>query len=701
MKRITSVLVGSSLLLAGGAASAAVGVHDINTTISYPANPAWNIQDSLVGSDTLNGVMDALMATPGIVGGSGPNGYTLYLGLGSSVGERQVVGGTSNSGEPQCAPTDSNGGADNNPGCREIAPMSREMTSTICDDDHDNSAGAGGWTGVNTEAEGMSICLDGIVILSDNVSVGQYGNDSAGGAPNCASYGWGGTLSVAGTSNTGSDFPDRGVGEIKDTGSIDIAPVGAGPEDYQIGTNNVTGTSAWKDVLRLLYTGYENTQALNANTDNRTTRCNSAARQALIANWRNLFNGVDCGNAGNNCSGGLRKAYRRDDSSGTTGFFLEAISVAFGSSNLGQRSVVYNAVGDAIQVMPSNVSFCDGGHNEGWFPTNTTGTPPALTAKFDLGDPIRKNCVASDDLCAFDGKMPVVRSIKSTFTPDPLDPLSGYPKKQCTSGAFARKAYIDAVSQPVCPDGTRPNLAGCKFPYYTDDGGVTKDFDCINSQVSLPLTVPGSTDGRCYNFVMHQTNGTVRLQQGAGPTALPHVASWRENMVAIDVLNTAGKVYAAGEFVCREVDATRNIGCLVGKTTCTVGFAGREAAFNTGSDSHLYSEPVKLRGVTPNNTDILSFNYGIARDLWINAPHGFENLSDDCAGRGGTAADCADELAIATALYNTTNVPGNTVGDICLASGFVPLPDITCKGTTANAGCGAPTSQADSECQPF
>lgn len=699
MKRITSIVVGSSLLLAAGAASAAVGVHDINTTISYPANAAWNIQDSLVGSDTLNGVMDALMAVPGITGTAGANGYTLYLGLGSSAGERQLIGGTSNGGEPQCAPTDSNGGADLNPGCREIAPMSREMTNAICDDDHDNSAGAAGWTGVNSEAEGMAICLDGIVLISDNVSVGQYGNNGAGGAPNCTSYGWGGTtLTVAGSSNSGNTFPDRGVGDLKESGTIDVAPVGAGAEDYQIGTNNYTGANAWKDVLRLLYTGYENTVAANTNVDNRTTRCNSAARQALIANWSNFFQGTDCGSAGNNCSGGLRKAYRRDDSSGTTGFFLEAISVAFGGSNLGQRAVVYNAASEVIQAMPSNVSFCDGGHTEGWFPTNVV----AGVAKFELGDPIRKNCVAADDLCAYDGKMPVVRSIKSTVTPDPLDPLSGYPKKQCTDGAFARKAYIDAPAWPVCPDGTRPSLAGCKFPYYTNDGGVTKDFDCINSQISLPLTVPGTTDGRCYNFVMHAADGTVRMQAGSpgAPNALPHVASWRENMVNIDLGTDTGKVYATNEFVCREVDATRNIGCLVGKTTCTLGFAGREAAYHTANDHHLYNEPIKLRNTTPNNTDILSFNYAIARNLWINATHGFENISDDCAGRGGTAADCADELAIATALYNTTNVPGNTVGDICLASGFVPLPNIECRGTAA-VGCGAPTSQADSECQPF
>jgi hypothetical protein len=706
---------GAALLLGAGIAAAAVGVHENNTTMTYPANGSWDINDSLVGSDTLNAVMDALLLTPGLVN---DGGYNLYLGLGSSVGERVLVGGQGRTGEPNCAPNDPNNnapGADSNPGCREIAPMSRELATDICEDDNDSttdisSAGAPPtFSGTNTTAEGMAFCKDGLVVISDNVSLGQYGNAGAGGGPGCDTYGWAGTggLSAGGTSNSGNSFPDRGVGNLRSAGTLDVTPVGAGPEDYTIGGGTLGAGNEWKDVLRIIYTGCSNTDGTCAAANDRVARCGEPLRTSLLANWGNIFEGSDCGASGNNCGAtGLRKAYRRDDASGTTGFFLEALGVAFSSSaNLLNRTTIYNAGLDTLTAMPANGSYCDGGHTEGWFPTNTTGTAPNLTAKFDLGDPIRKNCRPEDDLCAFDGKMPVVRSIKSTFTPDPLDQFSGFPKHQCTQGAFARKAFIDAVSQPVCPDGTRPNLSGCKFPYYTNDGGVTKNFDCLNSQISLPLTVPASTDGRSYNFVMHATDGTVRLQSGAGPAALPHVASWRENMAVIDIGASGGKAFLASDYVCREVDATRTIGCVVGKTVCTVGFAGREAAYSTANDYHLYQEPFKVLGVTANNTDILDQDYKLERYLWLNATHGFENLTSDCLGRNGSALDCQDELAVANAFYNTTET--STVGNLCTASGFVPLSEIVCRGATASttsathpSGCGAPTSQIKSECEP-
>lgn len=688
MKRITSIIATSSLLAWAGVASAAVGVHDIDTTAAYPSNPSYDIGRALVGSDTLNAVMDGLIAS--MQGDSllSATGYNLYLGLGSSVGERFLIGGETRTGEPSCTPTDANGGVDGNPGCEEIAPMSREMGSTICDDDHDNSAGAGGWSGTNTTAEGMAICKDGIVLVTDNTSLGQYGTD----ATSCSAY------SPTITSNTGNAFPDLGVGSLRSAGTIDIDPPGAGVEDYQIGTGALSGTNAWKDVVRIIYTGCDQGSGTCAGGNNRVARCSSELRTKLLADWGKLFEGTDCGSPGNNCSTGLRKAYRRDDASGTTGAFLEILGVAASTSaNLLSRSTVVSGIlGDTITAMPSNGAFCDGGHQEGWFPTNVTGG----VAKFDLGDPIRKNCRAEDDLCAFDGKMPVVRSIKSTFTPDPLDELSGFPKYQCTKDAFARKLYIDAPALPVCPDGTKPNLAGCKFPYYTNDGGVTKEFDCLNQQFSIPLTVPAGTDGRSYNFVMHQSNGTVRMQAGAGASAMPHVASWRENMAKLNLLpgGFAGFAFAPADYECREVDATRTIGCVVGKTICTLGYAGREAAYSTANTYHEKNEPVKLLGFTPSNANVDSADYGFARNLWVNALHGFENLTDDCLGRGASAAHCADEKAIAMEFYNTT--VGSRVGDLCSASGYIPRLAIECKGATESAGCGAPTVQAKSECLP-
>jgi hypothetical protein len=156
-----------------------------------------------------------------------------------------------------------------------------------------------------------------------------------------------------------------------------------------------------------------------------------------------------------------------------------------------------------------------------------------------------------------------------------------------------------------------------------------------------------------------------------------------------------------GRYVCREVDATRTIGCVVGKTICTVGYAGREAAFSTANDYHLYNDPFKIVNATPSDTSIDNSSYKMARYLWLNATHGFENLTDDCLGRGGSALDCANELAIATEIWNATNTPGNLVGDICVANGFVAIEEPLCKGATESAGCGAPTTQTHADCAPL
>lgn len=694
MKRMNAILAASSLLAFSGSAFAvAQGAHDIDTSTTFTAEPAYDIQHALVGSDTLQKVMDNLitsMTGSGLLSGTG---YFLYRGIGSSAGERFLMGGVTNqAGEPECFPTDANGGVEGNPGCEEIAPMSRQMGNAICDDDHDNTAGAGGWTGVNTTAEGMAVCKDGIVLVTDNVSLGQYGNDPAGAAPNC------GTYTGTPTDNTGNAFPNRGVGNLNDTGSIALT---SPPSTYTIGAG-YAAENKWKDVVRLVYTGCDNASGTCAGANNRVARCGSELRTKLLADWHNIIQGSDCGAPGNNCPNGLRLALRRDDASGTTGAFLEIIGIANSTStsssgNLKSRATIVSGIlGDTITAMPSNGSFCDGGHQEGWYPTNVVSG----VAKFDLGDPIRKNCAPEDDLCAYDGKMPVVRSIRSTFTPVSADPTSGFPKYQCTLGAFSRKPYIDAPALPVCPDGTRPNLSGCKFPYY-DNAGV-KEFDCMNQKDSLPLTAPAGTDGRSYNIVMHQSDGTVRMQNAAtGSEALPHVASWRLNMVAMTdafPLGIFGGAYAAGDFKCRETDATRNIGCLVGQTTCSIGYAGREAANSTANNFDDFNEPLKLFDATPNDTSIDNGGYGFARSLYINAIHGFENLTEDCLGRGGSAAHCLDQKRIADEFYATT--PTSRTGLICQGAGYIPKAQMECVGAFGEAGCGAPTTQAKTECLP-
>jgi hypothetical protein len=80
-------------------------------------------------------------------------------------------------------------------------------------------------------------------------------------------------------------------------------------------------------------------------------------------------------------------------------------------------------------------------------------------------------------------------------------------------------------------------------------------------------------------------------------------------------------------------------------------------------------------------------NYPFARDLFLNAIGGFENIMADCVDRGGEAAYCASQVAIADEFYNMTGLAQAS----CQNLGFVPLQQSRCVGAATAATCGAPT----------
>jgi hypothetical protein len=158
--------------------------------------------------------------------------------------------------------------------------------------------------------------------------------------------------------------------------------------------------------------------------------------------------------------------------------------------------------------------------------------------------------------------------------------------------------------------------------------------------------------------------------------------------------------------VCQQADATRIIGCLVANTTCTLGFAGREGAYATGETYDDGQEPLWIQGsggaVPPSDAALLSGEYPFWRDLFINAIGGFENITTDCVDRitpGASTKRCADQVSVATAFYNMA--PGDAVSTIIRNAGFVPFPAAQCVGTQGSAGCGAPTVQPKTACQPL
>jgi hypothetical protein len=655
MKRTVQALLGSALLL-GTAPAFAQNPNLIDTTRVRPTE--------LSGSDTLNKVMDEVLL--GL--GSAASGITKYEGCGSSCGERQLRG-TPSSSEPACTPADASSTAELNPGCQEISPMSRELQSGIC------GAGAnvddpnieGGLT-INDQAEGFAMCSDGIVIIANNNSLGAFGDDAAA----CTAF-----HASATTPNTGNTFVNNGVGRLRTSGSLSTG----------------TPITSWKDVIRLVYTGCTpgQTAAACAATD-RVTRCGGADRTALINNWGDLFQGVACtGSAG--CAGGLRHAYRRDDASGTTGVFLELLGVAFNAAtNLASRtSLITGTIGPVITAMPANLSFCDGGQVEGMLPTHigAVSAPfPAGQPLYTNGDPIRKPCAADDDLCGADGSLGVVRAIRSTDTI-----ANPYPTHQCQR-LFDYNQFIN-TALPVCPDRTKPSAGRCKFPYYAS--GSFKTFNCLTSQRQSSPSAPTGTDGRSYNYVVHDTTpaGTILFSDGS-TRRMPYTAMFRQNMANLNnsALFSTGTVFGPSDYVCTESDATRNIGCLTSKSRCTIGYAGREAAFNAGQTAHLDNEPALIDGIEPSNANINSGAYKFSRYLWMNAIRGFENIMLDCVDRGGTQAYCEAQVAIAQEFLNVGQ-PGNRVTTACTNAGYIPLPAAICRGAATSATCGAPATPAD------
>ena len=665
-------------LVASAALAAPPGTHTTSQ------NPTF-----LTGSDTLNKVMDTILngnAAAGISSAltdgtlsNASDGILVYNGTGSGNGEKEMEGSTSVAGTaalPFClvgGANDPNGSPDTNPGCQEIAPMSRPLQSAICDDEE-----------ATGKAEGLAICADGLVITTSNAGAQQVTEGT------CAA--------VTTTPNNDTDadgfpeFPDRAYGKLRYTGTIKDD---SNADIYTI--NN------WKDVLRIVYTGCKGTDDCTTQPA-RVARCSDPVRVQLVNHWTNLFQGTDCGTGA--CTQ-LRQAYRRDDSSGTTAVFLEVLGIKLPINN--QRTSIIRGPGGATLVaIPDNFAFCDGGQLEAFHPA------PSDPIAGVTSDPIHRPCVTAsgttdvaggDDLCNADGTLPLVRPVR---TPPPS---GGFPTVQCTKGNFA-KVCSPAwnSSKPICPDGTAPSAGCCRLPFFAvdrnGDGDKTdvgdRNFDCMNSSTSRDPK-HASVDGRVYNYVKRDIDGNVStLALDATLPPIVDVAQWRQNMMTFNLAlagASGGNIPAASQ-LCQQVDSTQLQGCLVAKGSCSFGFGGREQGSTDPFDDD--QEPVALSGFSPSNAHINAAEYPFARNLFVNAIGGFENISLDCVDRGGSANWCNDQYKLSLEFYNMTPRVANS----CKLAGFIPLAESVCQGANyldgaiPGAGCGATKSQAHSACLP-
>jgi hypothetical protein len=612
-------------------------------------------EPDLLGSDTMNKIIFDTITHLGI-----PSTVLNYVPLGAAAGERQMRGNP-NAGEPTCT------GTEPNPGCQEISPMTRGFTSAICGANNpETEAEIDAGTGQpipGTGAHFLNIGLDALVVVTDNVGHCVPGVNASTNSDN--------------TATSGADTYVR-------TSAFTPADLG----------------TDWKSALKLIYTGCQGTECAStvSTLPSRQTRCTRAERKAFFNlngntdGWARLVPGCSTGT----CPGGLRQVYRRDDAANTMTFFLDVLGI---KSVLGSRSAVTSSLG-AINAEQDTITFCDGGQTEGFFPSPPVGSGDPGFA----GDPLRKPCAAEDDLCDRDGSVGVVRAVRTAPQAQELVLSSQFPLVQCTKNSFALLPYINS-SAKVCPDNTAPISGNCWIPFYNDPNTGKRDFNCLNPSNSRPPGATASFDGRIYNFLVHpgELGNAVGQCAASGETdpncgkhievspRLPWVANWRQNSV---VLNTSFSGNAGGTVpaACTQPRGDNQIACLISKTTCTIGFGGRETASNSASNFDNGQEPFLIEGKDPDIADVVfTPPYAFQRDLSIAAIGGFLKLHDQCLAAGRTIGFCDAEVNLVRELADETRAH-----DYIVAAGFAPKSPLTCTGSFATAGCGPVTPASGS-----
>jgi hypothetical protein len=567
------------------------------------------------GSDTLKLITENVVSTcPGVPGVTGDQ--IVYNGTGSGNGENDLRDGIA-----------------------RIAPMSRALGAGVCTfGDPDNAS----------EAEGIAFALDGLSVVADADDVG--------------------------TCNTADGDCNRLTGGT--TGLAYSRTITDGTTSYTYGAGAIGAANAWRDVLRVVYAGMEQGDGNTiANRD-----CNGAVRRLIVNNWGNLFENSGC--TAGNCTQ-LRHAFRRDEESGTTDVFVSLLnlpSFVFAPA-ASQRSPFCNARTTATNGTepaapnspPYHMEFQDNDPIRrtclGTFNLPLTAgaePPPDCTTPFSPNVP-GKCAVYSgtEQVCNKDGTLGIVLPINpppstsATSTnpyslSNPADPTSA--PKVCSRGKFIfgqapGKASAGTPSGPsdYCPNGDTPFFVNrCFVPAATDN-----DSNCLNGRNNLPAfefnsTLANAIDGRVYNLTLRNTPGgdIARIKRpnattlGGAPLEAQIIGAFYRLHVSRSGRSVAhdgassNPVPAAVFENCREENATKQIGCLVTRNQCSIGYAGREAA-----DATFGSVSVQVDAVPPTDECVRNLitnpgqKYQIARKLYLNTAQGFENIdSVDDAG---------------------------------------------------------------------
>jgi hypothetical protein len=481
-----------------------------------------------------------------------------------------------------------------------------------------------------SKAEGLAFALDGLSIVMSTASAGPCNS----GAADC---------------NAATD-PNSGLASTRAV-------------THSGGTYTFTN---WTDVLRVVYGGL-----LFAAGNNITTRdCNSSVRQAVVGSWNNLFQ-VDC--AGTTCTQ-LAHAFRRDDESGTTDVFLAVLNLP------------------SLNLQTGVSTFCNVIQ-----PVSAGPNRPPYFPEFQDNDPVRRPCVGTGNLpvtpggeppsapteqvCSKDGTLGVVIPINPPPVRATQAPLP-YPLNYCARGRFnlGRAPRISASASDRCPNGDIPVLGNqCLVPVDVNDSR-----QCINGRNNLPplrLDPVGANavDGRVYNLHTRKADGTYQTIRRPGTAA--------GTVVEAELVGSFYRIHATRTAlaapsttgICREPDATLQLGCVAQANPCSMAYAGREATTIAGTIA------AKLAALEPTTDCVRNLitgagaPYPFSRKLYLNSMVGFESVT-------------GQELALAGCFANEA-----LVNPIVSANGFITLgqdvfcedfPENTCPGqTSTNNAC--------------
>jgi hypothetical protein len=535
----------------------------------------------------------------------------------------------------------------------------------------------------------------------------------------------------------------------KDTSCSDPSVNGVGATSFPVPGNPNYSIASSLDVLRLLYFGLHN--GTGGSVENRYD-CGSPQRRALVASWSNLFH-TDCAFGDTTCPNGLTHAWRPADVSGTADAFASILQtpgrmIGPPSNQPGNRERRTNPYCNTHDANFGTASFVDEGSLTAlqggtfWssgdmqdedpiripsFPSIATSTTGDTVSRGQLGTP------------KFAGSLGVVLPI---FPPDAagLTSADAYPTANCSTSCdlvpIVKQTQIP--SGFTCPDGQAPTFGKCYLPVVS---AANPDPRCISGNTHKCIGSASSRDGRAYNLVTvvlasqvpvaNRANGAVYQFALDAQKRIMNGSFYRIHMRK-PAPNAAPDASLGQTGVCRELDATGQIGCLADADRCSLGFAGRGAARNfpgVGGPPVTTAAPLKALSVsgsgiafvppfTPGpDPDLAVKNllapagttplYPLARRLWFHTLYGFGDAQLFTANNGdGKSGErelvkCFNNPTLTTAALSAKGyVPHTTPSGAieCVdypeqrVSTDSPPPNIQGAGDVAFPGCDSSTA---------